>query len=149
VNQIQSAEGKEFYIIDLPAKVFYPESEEYRKFRIGAYRKVPVYLKQPNQEKPIPGLLDTLSIGGISVYLSGESTALPYLRKGEKLSCSIMVDGANVKFEIVVENVKRLGDDKSLRVDCGFGNISKEATAVIKAMMGEAEQYLRNRARSS
>lgn len=149
VNQIQSAEGKEFYIIDLPSKVFYPESEEYRKFRIGAYKRVPVYLKQPNQEKPIPGVLDTLSIGGISVYLSSENTTLPYLRKGEKLNCSIMVEGDNVKFEIVVENVKRLSDDKSIRVDCAFGNVSKEVMAVVKAMMSEAEQYLRNRARSS
>jgi len=148
VMQTQSAEGKEFYIIDLPAKVFYPEADEYRKFRISAYRKVPVYLKQPNQEKAIPGVLDVLSTVGLSVLLSGENTTLPYLRKGERLSCSIMVEGDNVKFEIVVEELKRLSDEKSLRVDCAFGPVSKEVSRIVKGMMTEAEQFLRNRARS-
>jgi hypothetical protein len=147
VVKTQTLGEQEFYIIDLPNKVFYPESPEFRKFRISACKKIPTYLKQPNQEKGFTGVMDTLSVSQIGILLSTDSTTVPHLRKGERLYCNLMIDSNNVKFEILVENVKRLADDKSIRIDCGFGSISKEANQVIRTIMDEAEQFLRNRVR--
>ena len=147
VTTTQTLGEDEFYIIDLPTKVFYPENPEFRRFRVSAYKKISAYIKQVNQEKSVPGLLDTLSVTNIGIMLSSETSTLPHLRKGEKLNCALMVDGNNVKFEAIVENVKRLADDKSIRVDCSFGAVSKDSNRVINSIMLETEQFLRNRVR--
>lgn len=147
VTKTQTLGDKEFYIIDLPTKVFYPESPEFRKFRVSAVKKITVYVKQVGQEKGTTAILDTLSQTSIGIVLSSDNAPLPHLRKGEKLNCTLIIDSNNVKCELLVENVKRLSDDKSVRVDCGFGSLSKEAGMVIRRIMDETEQFLRNRVR--
>ena len=137
----------EFYIIDLPTKVFYPESPEFRKFRVSVFKKFNVYVKQVGQEKGATGIIDTLSQTAMGILLIGEDSPLPHIRKGEKLMCTLIIDSQNLKCELVVENVKRLPDDKSIRVECRFGTMDKATTRTVASIMAETEQFFRNRVR--
>ncbi len=135
IIDIKDVDGEEYYIINIPDRVYYPKNEKPRRARINQQRNIPVYLRFFEPPKSFPAIIDDLGAQGLGVLLSSEEQTLPYVRKGDELkSCSLGVGTRQYKFDARVSQVKRI-NEKTLRIDCSFKSPSAELIDAIDALV--------------
>ena len=135
IIDIKEDGGQEYYIINLPGRVYSPKNQKPRQVKIDRQRNLHAYLRFFEPPKSYPALIDDLSAQGMGVLLSAEEQTLPYVRKGELLkSCSIGVGSRQYPFEARVGQVKRI-NEKTLRIDCVFNSPSSALLEAIETLI--------------
>lgn len=140
INTIQAEAEKEYYIFDLPEKIYYPLNKDNRRLKVTG-TKIPVYLKFPEIGKTLPSMLDDIGTKGMSLILSTKGVNLPSIKKQDVLrSCGINSSFGNGTFDLQVTEVKEFEAKSIIRLNCSYIDLSKDVQGIVDALIGSLEQ---------